>query len=77
MSSSRSRLPDSLKSLLGLLAFVLVVGGASGLLHEWFGFIRFMGFVRFLVPDGHEVPGYAVMVALGCAAGVLGRRNAD
>ncbi|OKI58304.1 hypothetical protein [Streptomyces sp. MJM1172] len=74
--SSSSRLPDSLKGPLGLLAFVLVVGGASGLLHEWFGFIRFMGFVRFLVPEGHEVPGYAVMIALGCAAGALGHRKA-
>ncbi|MCX4539481.1 hypothetical protein [Streptomyces sp. NBC_01565] len=77
---SSPRVPDSLKSLLGLIAFVLIVGGASGLLHEWFGFIRFMGFVRYLVPEGYEVLGYVVMIAIGCAAGAgadaVKRRNA-
>ncbi|KOU69317.1 hypothetical protein ADK61_38005 [Streptomyces sp. XY66] len=53
----------------GLLSFVLVLvlGGGSGLLHEWLGWIHFMGFVRFLVPDGYEIYGYVVMVALGVA----------
>lgn len=61
-----------LAALSGLLCFVLIVGGISGLLHEWFGWIRFMGFVRFLVPDGYEIYGYVVMTALGLAVGVAG-----
>ncbi|MFC9296891.1 hypothetical protein ACFTWH_31280 [Streptomyces sp. NPDC057011] len=69
-SSSRPKSPVAAVS--GLLCFVLVVGGASGLLHEWFGWIRFMGFVRFLAPEGYEVFSYAVMVVLGLAVGVAG-----
>jgi hypothetical protein len=61
-----------LAALSGLLCFVMVVGGVSGLLHEWFGWIRFMGFVRFFVPDGYEIYGYVVMTALGLAVGVAG-----
>ncbi|WP_234378997.1 hypothetical protein [Streptomyces sp. IGB124] len=58
----------------GLLSFVLVLvlGGGSGLLHEWLGWMHFMGFVRFLVPDGYEIYGYVVMVALGVAVGAAG-----
>lgn len=56
----------------GLLSFVLFVGGASGLLHEWLGWIHFMGFVRFLVPEGVEIYGYVVMVVLGLAVGAAG-----
>ncbi|MCX5609581.1 MULTISPECIES: hypothetical protein [unclassified Streptomyces] len=56
----------------GLLSFVLVVGGASGLLHEWLDWIHFMGFVRFLVPEGYEIFGYVVMVVLGLAVGAAG-----
>ncbi|MER5732003.1 hypothetical protein ABT084_27350 [Streptomyces sp. NPDC002138] len=66
MTTSTPRSP--LGGLLGLVGFVLVVGGASGLLHEWFGWIRFMGFTRFLIPSGYEVLGYVVMIALGTAA---------
>ena len=62
----------SLTALSGLLCFVLVVGGVSGLLHEWFGWIHFMGFVRFLAPDGYEVYSYIVMTVLGVAVGVAG-----
>ncbi|WP_436788708.1 hypothetical protein [Yinghuangia sp. YIM S10712] len=65
----------------GLICFVLVVGGLSGLAHELFGWIRFMGFVRFLVPDGYEVVGYIVMVVLGVIIGAagdaVGRRARD
>ncbi|MER7731589.1 hypothetical protein ABTX80_11970 [Streptomyces erythrochromogenes] len=70
MTSTPAKPP--LAALSGLLCFVLVVGGGSGLLHEWLGWIHFMGFVRFLVPDGHEVFGYVVMVALGLAVGAAG-----
>ncbi|MEU9251870.1 hypothetical protein AB0D66_08505 [Streptomyces sp. NPDC048270] len=59
-------------ALSGLIGFVLVVGGASGLLHEWLGWFHFMGFVRFLVPEGYEPYGYGVMVALGIAVGAAG-----
>ncbi|UQW99875.1 hypothetical protein [Streptomyces sp. RerS4] len=69
-TASSSKSPGAAFS--GLLCFVLVVGGGSGLLHEWFGWIHFMGFVRFLVPDGYEVFGYVVMVALGLAVGAAG-----
>jgi hypothetical protein len=70
MTSSSSK--SSLAALSGLLCFVLVVGGVSGLLHEWLGWIRFMGFVRFLIPDGYEICGYVVMTTLGVAVGVAG-----
>ncbi|MEU8773773.1 hypothetical protein [Streptomyces sp. NPDC048606] len=70
MTSSASKSPGA--ALAGLLSFVLVVGGASGLLHEWLGWIHFMGFVRFAVPDGYEVFGYVVMVAVGLAVGAAG-----
>ncbi|WP_440064314.1 hypothetical protein [Streptosporangium sp. OZ121] len=61
-----------LAALSGLICFVLVVGGTSGLLHEWFGWIHFMGFVRFLVPGGYEVYSYVVMIVLGLAVGAAG-----
>lgn len=70
MTSSTPKSP--LAAVSGLLCFVLVVGGASGLLHEWLGWIHFMGFVRFLAPDGFEIYSYVVMVALGLAVGAAG-----
>ncbi|MFI1649942.1 hypothetical protein ACH4XT_23755 [Streptomyces avidinii] len=70
MTSSNPKSPVA--ALTGLLSFVLVVGGASGLLHEWLGWIHFMGFVRFLAPDGYEIYSYVVMIALGLALGAAG-----
>lgn len=68
-----------MKSLLGFLSFVLVVGGVSGLLREWIGTPPFFGFLRFLTPDGYEVYGNVVFVVLGIALGAagkaLGKRN--
>lgn len=61
-----------LTALSGFLSFVLVVGGVSGLLHEWFDWIHFMGFVRFLAPDGYEVYSYVVMAVLGLVIGAAG-----
>lgn len=61
-----------MKSLLGFLCFVLVAGGVSGLLHEWFGWIRLFGFLRFLTPDGYAVYANAVLVVLGVALGAAG-----
>ncbi|MEU4534066.1 hypothetical protein AB0G15_04265 [Streptosporangium sp. NPDC023825] len=68
--TSTSKSP--LAALSGLICFVLVVGGASGLLHEWFGWIHFMGFVRFLVPGGYEIYSYVIMIVLGLAVGTAG-----
>jgi hypothetical protein len=70
MTTNSSKSP--MAALSGLLCFVLVAGGASGLLHEWFGWIRFMGFLRFLAPDGYEVYSYVVMIVVGLAVGVAG-----
>ncbi|MFB7201481.1 hypothetical protein ACFCZQ_04920 [Streptomyces virginiae] len=70
MTSTNPKSP--LAAVTGLLSFVLVLGGGSGLLHEWLGWIHFMGFVRFLVPDGYEIFGYVVMVVLGVAVGAGG-----
>ncbi|WP_214409682.1 hypothetical protein [Sphaerisporangium fuscum] len=77
-----SRSPKSpVAAVSGLLCFVLVVGGASGLLHEWFGWIHFMGFVRFLAPHGYEIYSYVIMIVLGLLIGVIGdslaRRERD
>lgn len=58
-----------LKSLLGFVSFVLIVGGISCLLHEWLGWFRLFGFLRFLAPGGYEVYSYVVMIALGIAVG--------
>ncbi|GAA3030191.1 hypothetical protein GCM10020229_47010 [Kitasatospora albolonga] len=74
-SSGTSKNPP-LTSVANLLAFVLLVGGASGLLHELFGWIHFLGFTRFLVPSGWEVFGYVVMMAVGLAVGGAGERYA-
>ncbi|WP_436762046.1 hypothetical protein [Streptosporangium sp. V21-05] len=70
MTSTTPKSP--LAALSGLVCFVLVVGGASGLLHEWFGWIHFMGFVRFLAPDGYEIYSYVIMIVLGLAVGAAG-----
>ena len=70
MSDAHQKSP--LTALSGLICFVLVVGGVSGLLHEWFGWVHFMGFVRFLAPDGYEVYSYVVMVVFGLAVGTAG-----
>lgn len=73
MTSTSPKSPKSpLATVTGALCFVLAVGGASGLLHEWLGWIHFMGFVRFLAPDGYETYSYVVMIALGLAVGVAG-----
>ncbi|MFI9203608.1 hypothetical protein [Streptomyces sp. NPDC053048] len=58
-----------LKSLLGFVSFMLIAGGISCLLHEWLGWFRLFGFLRFLAPDGYEVYSYVVMVVLGIAVG--------
>ncbi|GHJ26148.1 hypothetical protein TPA0910_05810 [Streptomyces hygroscopicus subsp. sporocinereus] len=70
MTSSTPTSP--LAALSHVVSFTLVVGGGSGLLHEWWGWLHFMGFVRFLVPDGYEVYGYVVMVVVGAAVGAAG-----
>ncbi|GAA3025782.1 hypothetical protein [Streptosporangium longisporum] len=61
-----------LRALSGLVCFVLVVCGASGLLHEWLGWTPFMGFFRFLAPDGYEIYTYVIMIVLGLAIGTAG-----
>ncbi|MCB5181026.1 hypothetical protein [Streptomyces antimicrobicus] len=68
-SSSHPSRNGPLAGVLGLVCFVLVVGGACGLLHEWLGPIPFMGFGRYLAPAGYEVVSYVVMISLGFAAG--------
>ncbi|MDN3053551.1 hypothetical protein PH213_03125 [Streptomyces sp. SRF1] len=70
MTSSTPTSP--LAALSHVVSFALVVGGGSGLLHEWWGWLHFMGFVRFFVPDGYEVYGYVVMVVVGAAVGAAG-----
>ncbi|MFH8366356.1 hypothetical protein [Streptomyces sp. NPDC018031] len=62
-----------MKSLHGFLCFMLVAGGASGLLHERFGWIRLFGFLRYLSPDGYEVYTYLVLIVLGVAVAGAGR----
>ncbi|GAB2739884.1 hypothetical protein [Kitasatospora kifunensis] len=68
----------SAKKPLGVVSFVLIVGGVSGLLHEWLGWLRLFGFMRFLVPSGYEFLGYGLMIALGVVVGLVsasGRRT--
>ncbi|WP_327673851.1 hypothetical protein [Kitasatospora sp. NBC_00458] len=62
-----------MKNLLGFVSFVLVVGGISGLVSDHLWGLRVFGFVRYLVPAGHQTAGYLVMIVLGgllavCAA---------
>ncbi|MGK4578686.1 hypothetical protein [Kitasatospora sp. HPMI-4] len=66
---------EPLRKLLGFVSFVLIVGGVSGLLHEWFDWLRLFGFMRYLVPGGYEIYGYGVMIALGVAVGGLSERG--
>ncbi|MGW6917188.1 hypothetical protein ACWGB8_25645 [Kitasatospora sp. NPDC054939] len=54
-----------MKNLLGFASFLLVVGGISGLVSDWLGGFRLFGFLRFVVPDGHETAGYAGCVLVG------------
>lgn len=61
-----------MKAILGFVTFVLVASGVTGLLHQWIDWMpTFFGFSRFVVPDGYEMPGYAVMTLLGIAVGFL------
>ncbi|MER7580158.1 hypothetical protein [Kitasatospora sp. NPDC097691] len=64
-----------MKTLLGYFGFVLILGGASGLLSGWLGGFRLFGFVRFLVPHGHETAGYAVLLALGVLLSIPAARR--
>ncbi|MET9290744.1 hypothetical protein [Streptomyces sp. NPDC003077] len=66
------------RGLLGLVSFILVVGGIGGLLGEWVGWFHLFGFMRYLVVEGYEVYSYAVMIVLGIAVGMAseaGRRG--
>lgn len=62
------------KALLSVVSFVLVVGGISGLLREWFDWFGLFGFLRFLTFDGYEIYCYVVLIILGVALGVAGGR---
>ncbi|MFD7907877.1 hypothetical protein ACFV4F_15485 [Kitasatospora sp. NPDC059722] len=64
-----------MKTLLGYLGFVLILGGATGLLSDHLGGFRLFGFVRFLVPAGHETVGYAVLLALGVLLAIPAARR--
>ncbi|MFJ8039855.1 hypothetical protein ACIRBX_04965 [Kitasatospora sp. NPDC096147] len=72
MSSSSGDAKSPVTSVTNLLAGLLLVGGASGLLRELFGWIQFLGFLRYLIPDGWEVFGYVLMMVAGLAVGVAG-----
>ncbi|MFJ5547093.1 hypothetical protein [Streptomyces sp. NPDC093225] len=56
-----------MKKILGFLGFVLVAGGISGLVHEWFDGFRLFGFLRHLAPDGYELYANIVYVVVGVA----------
>ncbi|MFC5721793.1 hypothetical protein ACFP1Z_16600 [Streptomyces gamaensis] len=60
-----------LKRLLEIIAFILIVGGATGLLREWIGWkwLHLFGFFHYVIPTGYEVYGYIVLVVLGLAVG--------
>ncbi|MER7844970.1 hypothetical protein ABTZ03_13625 [Kitasatospora sp. NPDC096077] len=64
-----------MKTLLGYLGFVLILGGGSGLLADRLGGFRLFGFVRFLVPDGHETVGYVVLLVLGVLLSIPAARR--
>ncbi|MEE1786096.1 hypothetical protein PUR71_24820 [Streptomyces sp. SP17BM10] len=64
-----------MKTLLGYLGFVLILGGATGLLSDHLGGFRLFGFVRFLVPSGHETAGYAALLALGVLLAIPAARR--
>ncbi|MFB6888321.1 hypothetical protein ACFCX4_03275 [Kitasatospora sp. NPDC056327] len=54
-----------MKNSLGFVSFVLIIGGLSGLLSDHLWGLRLFGFVRYLVPDGHQTLGYCVMIGTG------------
>ncbi|MEV7599811.1 hypothetical protein AB0O91_20750 [Kitasatospora sp. NPDC089797] len=64
-----------MKTLLGYLGFVLILGGGSGLLASHLGGFRLFGFVRFLVPEGHETVGYVVLLVLGALLAIPAARR--
>ncbi|WP_256178137.1 hypothetical protein [Kitasatospora aureofaciens] len=64
-----------MKTLLGYLGFVLILGGASGLLADHLGGFRLFGFVRLLVPSGHETAGYAALLVLGVVLAIPSARR--
>lgn len=64
-----------MKTLLGYLGFVLILGGGSGLLADRLEGFRLFGFVRFLVPEGHETAGYAVLLVLGILLAIPAARR--
>ncbi|KJS63742.1 hypothetical protein [Streptomyces rubellomurinus] len=64
-----------MKTLLGYLGFVLILGGGTGLLADRLGGFRLFGFVRYLVPDGHETVGYAALLALGVLLSIPAARR--
>ncbi|MBB1256984.1 hypothetical protein [Streptomyces alkaliterrae] len=74
MASNSSRPP--LATVTGFVCFVLVVGGISGLLREWFGWIHLMGFVRYFTVDGYEVASYVGIALVGALIGLAGDRIA-
>ncbi|MEU7133562.1 hypothetical protein [Streptomyces sp. NPDC046261] len=72
MAATISKSP--LTKLLETVAGILVIGGASGLLHELLGWYQLLGFFRFLAPDGYEVIVYVLLIALGTTVGAGGAK---
>ncbi|CAL9552582.1 hypothetical protein SUDANB58_04478 [Streptomyces sp. enrichment culture] len=63
-----------MKGILGLIGFVLVVGGLQGIVHEAFGtWIPLMGFMRHLYVDGCELYVGIALVVLGVAVNTAAR----
>ncbi|MFF8772312.1 hypothetical protein [Kitasatospora sp. NPDC015120] len=54
-----------MKNFLGFVSFVLIVGGISGLLADHLWGLRVFGFVRYLVPSGHQTAGYFALIGVG------------
>ncbi|MFE6871294.1 hypothetical protein ACFVFS_32645 [Kitasatospora sp. NPDC057692] len=54
-----------MKNFLGFVSFVLIIGGISGLVSDHLWGLHLFGFVRYLIPAGHQTAGYFTMIGVG------------
>lgn len=65
-----------MRKFLGMAGFLIMVSGAAGLIHHFFGWFKFFNFVRFIdFLKGYEIVANIALIAVGFAIATLSERS--